>query len=126
MQQLIIAGTVANVRELKQVGDKSVFNFSIVVSNGKNADGSYRDGTFYDCAIWDKRAETAVKLLTKGTKATVIGRPTVRAHEGKAYLGMTVQDFTLQGRSDGGEVKEPDTASNGSARYDEKSDDIPF
>jgi len=125
MQQLTIAGTVSQVRELKQVGDKSVFNFSVSVSNGKNADGSWRDSTFYDCAIWDKRAEAVAKFLTKGTKITLTGRPSARAHEGKAYLGLTVQEFTLQGGGgDAQPAREPDTGG-GSARYDD-SDSIPF
>lgn len=102
MQKTTIAGTVSQVRELKQVGDKQVFNFSVAVSNGKNAEGSWRDSTFWDCAVWDKRAEAVAGFLTKGTKIAVIGRPAARAHEGKAYLQLTVDDFTLLGGGEQG------------------------
>lgn len=102
MQKTTIAGTVSSVRELKQVGDKSVFNFSVAVSNGKDAQGNWRDSTFWDCAVWDKRAESVSKFLSKGTKIAVVGRPGARVHDGKAYLQLTVDDFTLLGGGDGG------------------------
>jgi single-strand DNA-binding protein len=55
MQKVIVAGVVSSVKELKQVGDRQVFNFSIAVSNGKDKDGNWRDSTFWDCSLWDKR-----------------------------------------------------------------------
>ena len=121
MQKTTIAGTVSQVRELKQVGDKQVFNFSVAVSNGKNADGSWRDSSFWDCSVWDKRAEAVSRFLTKGTKIAVVGRPAARAHEGKAYLQLTVDDFTLLGGGEQGggqdNQRQPDSAD---------SDSVPF
>lgn len=128
MQKTTIAGTVSQVRELKQVGDRQVFNFSVAVSNGKDKDGNWRDSTFFDCAVWDKRAESVSRFLTKGTKVAVIGRVTAREHEGKAYLQLAVDDFTLLGGGERGgqDQRQPDTQSNGTARYDEPSDESPF
>jgi single-strand DNA-binding protein len=124
MQKTTIAGTVSQVRELKQVGDKQVFNFSVAVSNGKNADGSWRDSTFWDCAVWDKRADAVSRFLTKGTKIAVIGRPAARAHEGKAYLQLTVDDFTLLGGGEqGGQSSGGSQQEQSSGGYD---DNIPF
>lgn len=119
MQKTTIAGTVSQVRELKQVGDKQVFNFSVSVSNGKNADGSWRDSTFWDCAVWDKRAESVARFLTKGTKIAVIGRPAARAHDGKAYLQLTVDDFTLLGGGEQGgqSARQPDSADQDSVPF---------
>lgn len=101
MQKVIVAGVVSSVKELKQVGDRQVLNFSVAVSNGKDKDGNWRDSTFWDCALWDKRAESVSRFLTKGTRITAEGRPAARAYEGKAYLQLTVNDFTLQGGGDG-------------------------
>lgn len=118
MQKTTIAGTVSQVRELKQVGDKQVFNFSVAVSNGKNQDGSWRDSTFWDVSCWDKRAESISRFLTKGTKIVVIGRPSCRAHEGKAYMSLAMDEMTLLG---GG-----DSQSNSDTRNSDEGDSVPF
>ena len=124
MQKSTIAGTVSSVRELKQVGDRHVFNFSVAVSNGKDKDGNWRDSTFWDCAVWDKRAESVSRFLTKGTKIAVIGRPGARAHDGKAYLQLTVDDFTLLGGGDGAGTS--DQEPQRSQARDGDGSDIPF
>ena len=128
MQKSTIAGTVSSVRELKQVGDRHVFNFSVAVSNGKDKDGNWRDSTFWDCAVWDKRAESVSRFLTKGTKIAVIGRTGARAHDGKAYLQLTVDDFTLLGGGDAGAARDPaqDQEPQRSQARDGDGSDIPF
>ena len=98
MQQIIIAGNIgkdAEVRRL-QSGDP-VANFSVAVDNGKDSSGQRRESTWYDCALWGKRGESLAPYLLKGGKVTVTGRPTVRVHDGKAYLGVNVDQITLQG-----------------------------
>lgn len=123
MQKLIIAGMVQRVNELKQVGDDKVLNFSVQVSNGKDKDGNWRDSTFFDAALWGKRAESVANFLTKGTKVVVEGRPGARAHEGKAYQTITVQEFTLLGGGDsGGQQQERQQQS----KPDPLADEIPF
>lgn len=102
MQLLTIAGNVGNVKDLKEVGGKSVLNFSIAVDNGKDKNGDRRESTWYDCALWDKRAESLAPYIQKGSKLVVSGRPSARAHEGKAYLGITVNELTfMSSKSDG-------------------------
>ena len=130
MQKVFLAGTVGNVRGLRDAGQNMVFNFSVAVSNGKNRDGSWKDSSFYDIGVWGNRAEALSKFLATGTKVAVSGRlQPARVHEGKAYQSVDADEVTLLG---GGEQSggRPDTTSNGSARYDEKSaiDDetIPF
>lgn len=123
MQKVIVAGVVSSVKELKQVGDRQVLNFSIAVSNGKDKDGNWRDSTFWDCSLWDKRAESVSRFLTKGTRITAEGRPAARAYEGKAYLQLTVNDFTLQGGGDGQEPQQPPKPQQ-QAEIDDS--DIPF
>ena len=100
MQILTIAGNVGKDAKLNRPGSGDpVLNFSIAVDNGKDRDGKSRPATWFDCALWGKRAESLERYITKGTKLTVSGRPSARAHEGKAYLGITVNELTFQGSS---------------------------
>lgn len=131
MQKLIIAGTI--IKEdavLRRAGSDDVLGFTIVVDNGKDRDGNKRDGTFYDCSIWGKRASKLEQYFTRGLKLTLIGRPTARAHNDKAYLGISVDDFTFMG-----EARQQDGQSGGNggyggsssgSNYDLGSDEVPF
>ncbi len=132
MQTLHIAGNVGNVKEIKSVGDDKVLNFSIAVDNGKDKSGEKREPTWYDCALWGKRAESLAPYIAKGSKLAVSGRPSARAHEGKAYLGLTVNELTfMSSKSD----SERSSGGGGSDAYQEPTkqresydlnDDIPF
>ena len=133
MQILMIAGNVGNVKDLKEVGGDKVLNFSIAVDNGKDKNGEKRDPTWYDCALWGKRAESLAPYIEKGSKLAVNGRPGARAHEGKAYLSLTVNELTFMGG--GGEKREAEPSrGGGSSGYSQAgpkdtydlSDDIPF
>ena len=103
MQVLIIAGNVGKDAVLRRTnsGD-AVLGFSVAVDNGKDKQGNKRDSTWYDCSIWGKRAESLERHITKGAKLTLTGRPTAREHNGKAYLGLSVNDLTFMGGSSGG------------------------
>lgn len=95
MQNLTIAGNVGNVKDLKDVNGDKVLNFSIAVDNGKDKSGEKREATWFDCALWGKRAESLAPYISKGSKLVVSGRPGARAHEGKAYLSITVNELTF-------------------------------
>lgn len=130
MQILTIAGNVGKDAVLRttQGGDK-VLNFSLAVDNGKDSKGEHRPATWFDCSIWGKRAESLEKHITKGTKLALSGRPSARAHEGKAYLGITVDDLTFMGgSSNGGEDRPPRGSASASPQggYDPADDSIPF
>ena len=105
MQVLTIAGNVGKdaVKRTTQGGD-DVLSFSVAVNNGKDKEGNNRPATWFDCSLWGKRASSLEPHIRKGDKIAVTGRPTTRAHEGKAYLGLTVDQLTFQGSSarDGG------------------------
>lgn len=134
MQILTIAGNVGKDAVLRQPqsGGDPVLNFSIAVDNGKDKDGQSRPATWFDCALWGKRAESLERYILKGTKLTVSGRPSARAHEGKAYLGITVNELTFQGgnaQSDGERQSKPSSAQSQSGGYSAPGgmdDDIPF
>jgi len=125
MQMLTIAGNVGNVKDLKEVGGEKVLNFSVAVDNGKDKSGEKREATWFDCALWGKRAEALAPYIAKGSKLALSGRPGCRAHEGKAYLSLTVDGLTfMSSKSDGGSEREADKPSARES-YD-LNDDIPF
>lgn len=98
MQTLIIAGTVGKDAVLRRTqSGEPVLGFSLAVDNGKDSSGNDRPATWYDCAVWGKRGDALSSHITKGIRLTLSGRPTARAHDGKAYLGINVDDVTFQG-----------------------------
>lgn len=129
MQSLTIAGNVGKDAVLRRTqGGDAVLNFSLAVDNGKAKDGTKRDSTWFDCSIWGKRAESLETHITKGSKLVLRGRPTARAHEGKVYLGIAVDDLTFMGGGSQGGNR--DDAGGG---YDQSpapsreiDDEIPF
>lgn len=128
MQTVIIAGNVGNVKEIRDVGGDKVLNFSIAVDNGKDKNGERRESTWWDCSLWGKRAESLAPYIQKGSRLTVQGRPSARAHEGKAYLGVTVNELTFMSskqdseRSSGG----GDTYQQPLSSAVDNFDDVPF
>lgn len=133
MQVLMISGNVGNVKEVRDAGSDRVLNFSVAVDNGKDKSGERRESTWYDCALWGKRADSLSQYITKGGKITVTGRPGVRVHEGKAYLTLTVNDLTLQGGKSEGSDRGSASESSSHRETEQKSnytydltDDIPF
>lgn len=123
MQSLIIAGTVGKDAELRRTqGGDAVLNFSLAVDNGKDANGNKRPATWFDCSIWGKRAEALAPHIHKGDKLTLQGRPTARAHDGKAYLGINVNELSFQGGSGG----QRDQGNQGGGQRNDLDDDVPF
>ena len=103
MQILTIAGNVGKDAELRSLqSGETVLNFSVAVDNGKDKNGTKRDPTWFDCAVWGKRAESLERYIKKGTKLTLSGRPGARAHDGKAYLQLTVNELTFMSSAQGG------------------------
>jgi len=129
MQKLIIAGTVGKDAVLRRTqAGEPVLGFSLAVDNGKDKDGKDRPATWFDCNVWGKRGEGLAKHITKGSRLTLSGRPTARAHEEKAYLGINVDDVTFQGggageRQQSRQEDDGDSYGNSGADLD---DSIPF
>lgn len=109
MQKLILSGRVGKDPVLRHTqGGDAVLGFSLAVDNGKDKDGNRRDATWFDASIWGKRATALEQHIHKGDALTLIGRPTAREHEGKAYLGIRVDDLTFMGSGN----REPGSRSN--------------
>ena len=129
MQILIIAGNVGKDAVLRETGNgDAVLGFSLAVDQGKDANGNKRDAVWYDCSIWGKRARSLESHISKGTKLTLSGRPTVRVHDGRAYPGISVDNLTFMG---GGEQSSGYGAGYDSQKPQHQSnaddmDSIPF
>lgn len=127
MQQLIIAGTVGRDAELRNTqGGDAVLNFSLAVDNGKDSNGNKRNATWFDCAVWGKRATALQSHITKGLKLTLTGRPTAREYQGKAYLGINVNELTFQGGKPQQQEPQSDGYGAGGRPGGDLDDSIPF
>lgn len=133
MQILTIAGSVGNVKEVKDVGNDKVLNFSVAVDNGKDKNGEKREASWFDCALWGPRAEKLAPYIQKGSKLAVTGRPGARAHEGKAYLSLTVDNLTFMSSKSDGERSSDRSSSDDSYSAPKTSepvyppdDEVPF
>lgn len=131
MENLIIAGTVGKDAVLRRTrsGD-AVLGFSVAVDQGKDRNGQKRDAKWYDASLWGKRAESLETYITKGTKLVLQGRPTAREHQGKVYMGISVNELTFMGS---GQQRQDDTggsaygaSTGGAGGYDDVEDSIPF
>lgn len=126
MQQLTIAGNVGKDAELRTTNSgEKVLGFPVAVNNGKD-----KAATWYDCSIWGKRAEALAGHIRKGTSLALTGRPNARAHDGKAYLGLNVDQLTFMssGKRDGGQQSNSQQSSDyGQGGYGGSYDDsVPF
>lgn len=127
MQILTIAGTVGKDAVLRTTqGGEPVLSFSLAVDNGKDTNGNKRDATWFDCSIWGKRATSLQNHITKGGKLTLSGRPTARAHDGKAYLGIAVNDLSFQGGGQRQDDADRGGQSGSPAGYADDDGDLPF
>lgn len=125
MQLLIIAGNVGKDAVLRRTANGDpVLNFTMAVDNGKDREGNKRDTTWFDCAIWGKRAEALERHIVKGLKLVIQGRPTGRVYEGKIYLGVNVQDLTFMGGGNNSSDRNSDQQQDGRGPY--MDDEIPF
>lgn len=130
MQKLIISGNVGKDAVLRRTQDgEPVLGFSLAVSNGKDRDGNDRPATWYDCSMWGKRGEGLSNHIKKGTRLILEGRPTARVHDGKAYLGINVDELEFTGGSSGERQErqpEPQRWDSYGNMHDDMNDEVPF
>jgi len=97
MLQITAVGNLAADPDLKQIGDREVANFTLMVN--KKVKGEDQT-TVLRCAVWGPRARVVDEYLTKGAQVTVTGQAYVETFERKdgspgAALDVAVNDFTL-------------------------------
>jgi len=109
MKQITIAGRVTKDAEIRQAGQDNVCGFSVAVDDRQ---GREKTAIFFECSIWGKRGDALSPFLLKGTPVTVSGDLSRREHDGKTYLGVRVDQVTLQG---GKKVSDADEGYSGPA-----------
>jgi single-strand DNA-binding protein len=104
VKNITIAGRITKDAEVRQAGSDNVCGFSVAVDDRKS--GTF----FFECSLWGKRGDALSQYLTKGTPVTVTGDLSKREHDGKTYLGVRVDNVTLQGgkRAEGREAGSDD------------------
>ena len=95
MKNITIAGRLTKDAEQRTTpgGDK-VTGFAVSVDDRSAKDAST---IFFECNLWGARGDKLAQYLTKGSSVTVTGDLTRREYDGKTYLGVRVDNLTLQG-----------------------------
>lgn len=78
---ITIIGHLGRDPETKQLGDNSVTNFSIAVTEKRK--GKDPLTTWYDIAAWNKTGEFAQNYLKKGSAVMVVGTPALETYTAK-------------------------------------------
>lgn len=92
----IIAGTVGGKIETKITkGGMTITNFSMFVSAGKNVDGTYREGSWFDMVSFDKTAQFAQKYAVKGAKLMAECAPKQQTWTNQEGKNMSKICFTV-------------------------------
>ena len=94
MKQITIAGRVTRDAAIRQAGSDNVCGFSVAVDDRQ---GREKSAIFFECSLWGKRGDALAPHLLKGTPVTVSGDLSRRENDGKTYLGIRVDQVTLQG-----------------------------
>lgn len=124
MKNITIAGRVTKDAELRQAGNDQVCGFSVAVDDRQ---GQNKSTIFFECSLWGKRGESLQQYIKKGDPITVSGDLSRRENEGKTYLGVRVDQVTLQGSAGGGGSERQEEPKRNAVKesYD-LNDDIPF
>lgn len=130
MKNITIAGRLTKDAEQRTTpgGDK-VTGFTVAVDDRSAKDAST---IFFECNLWGARGDKLAQYLTKGSSVTVTGDLTRREYDGKTYLGVRVDNLTLQGGKSeakgggGGEGFSGPAGKPDSREQYDLSDDIPF
>lgn len=84
MNKVILMGRLTKDPELRYTGNNTpVASFSLAVDRSFQNQNGEREADFINIVIWNKSAENAKKLLTKGTKILVEGRIQTRNYDDK-------------------------------------------
>lgn len=124
MQRLIITGNLTRDPESRNVGDKTVTNFTVAVNRRKKANGT-QEADFFRVAAWGKMGENCQKYLAKGRKVGVVGTVSVRAYtdkNGQPAASMEVFAEEVEFLSTQGGAAQSDSQGG----FTEVETDLPF
>lgn len=112
--RITLVGNVGRDPELRMVGNSKVVDFSLAIN--EPARGQSPEKTeWYRVSFWDRKAETIVQFVKKGTQIMVEGRLSVRTYldnsQRERYsLEVSGTDFVLLGSRMQGD-EQPDNNS---------------
>lgn len=97
-------GRIVNEPQLRNAGGHDVLNFRFAMENGY---GDKKQSTFFNVALWGKRASALTNTLEKGTFLAVHGaelstREYEHNGEKRQSLELRLDKFDLGPRSNGG------------------------
>lgn len=122
-------GNIGQDADVKQVGQRSVINFSVAVNHGKERT------TWVRCAYWRDNDKTKIAdYLKKGTTVIVRGEPSVRAWNdsgGNANSALECNVYELnfgggQQQSSSPSQPRPDNRTHTTPETMEEGDGLPF
>lgn len=79
MNRTIVIGNLVRNPESRQVGDKTVCNFTLACNRRKKIEGQ-PEADFFRVSAWGKLGENCQKWLVKGKKAAVTGPVSVHVY----------------------------------------------
>lgn len=130
MNVLNIIGNLTRDPESRQVGDKTVCNFTVAVNRRRKVEGQ-PDADFFRVSAWGKTGENCQKFLSKGRKVGVTGSVSVHPFAGqdgtpKASLEVLASDveFLSSGNSEQSSSAPAPTPTADGTPVD--TDELPF
>lgn len=130
MNVITIAGQLGRDIEIRYTPNgKAVGNFSVADSQGRD-----KPTIWWNCQIWDKRAEALAPYLLKGQAVTVTGSVSEREYEKdgqkRKAMDVRVTDVALQGGKPEAATAARQSPAPVSAKtasgFDDMDDSIPF
>lgn len=121
-------GRLGRDPEVRAVGEGSVTNFSVAVSERfKGRDGTQQERTeWVNCVAWQKLGEVCAQYLKKGSLVYVEGslqnRSWEKDGEKRTATDIRLTSMQMLGARDGGNVREPQDYPSGPAN----ADTLPF
>ena len=97
MNKVILIGNLVRDPGLRQTQTgKSVVEFTVATSNGKDAEGKDRPADFTTCKAWNKQAEMIAKWFTKGKQICVTGSLKTDKYVDKKHEDVTHYNSYVQ------------------------------
>ena len=130
MNVLNIIGNLTRDPESRQVGDKSVCNFTVAVNRRKKVEGQ-PDADFFRVSAWGKTGENCQKFLSRGRKVGVTGSVSVHPFAGqdgtpKASLEVLASDVEFLSSSNSEQSSSAPTPAPTADGTPVDTDELPF
>lgn len=130
MNQVTLLGRLTKDIEIKELGGTKVGQFSLAVKRSyKNKNGEY-ESDFFNCKVFNQRAETLQKYCGKGQQLLVEGSiqiNNVETENGKrSFTEVNVNNFYLLDKKETIETKTNDPYEEFGKKIDVTSEMLPF